>query len=112
METYKRNSDAVRTPVWFVLQDGLVYIVTRQGTGKVKRLKNNQRVRIAACTIKGAVTGQWHPGTASRLPDSESKEILKLRDKKYGFMAKLAKFASMGKGAYVAYSIKREPGPG
>ena len=44
VETYKKNNDAVRTPVWFVIKDKLVYVVTRDQTGKVKRLKNNQKV--------------------------------------------------------------------
>ena len=39
VETYKKNNDAVRTPVWFVIKDKLVYVVTRNQTGKVKRLK-------------------------------------------------------------------------
>lgn len=106
LETYKKDSSAVKTPVWFVLQNGLVCVVTRESTGKVKRLKNNQNVRIATCTMKGDITGQWHSGTATRLPDGESEPVLKLRDKKYGFMAKIAKFASRGKGNFVAYSIK------
>ena len=108
LETYKKNGSAVRTPVWFVLQDDSVYVVTRESTGKVKRLRNNQNVKIATCAMKGDVTGQWHSGTAARLSEDESRQILKLRDKKYGFMAKIAKFASRGKGDFVAYSINLE----
>ncbi len=108
LETYRKNSDAVRTPVWFVLHDGLVCVVTREATGKVKRLRNNRDVRVAACGMKGDVTGQWLSGTATRLPDDESRRVLELRDKKYGFMAKIAKFASRGKGDFVAYSIALE----
>lgn len=108
LETYKKNEDAVRTPVWFVIHNDLVYVVTRESTGKVKRLRSNQNVKIAACTMKGDVTGQWYPGKASMLPEDESRQILTLRDKKYGFMAKIAKFASRGKGDFVAYSINLE----
>lgn len=108
LETYKKNDNAVRTPVWFVLQNDLVCVVTRESTGKVKRLRNNQNVRIAACTMRGDVTGEWHPATAARLSGDELAQILRLRDKKYGFMAKIAKFASRGKGDFVAYSIKLE----
>ena len=106
LETYRKNNDAVQTPVWFVLQDDLIYVVTRESTGKVKRLRNNQNVKIAACTIKGSITGEWHSGTATRLSDNELGSILKLRDTKYGFMAKIAKFASRNKGNFVVYSIR------
>ena len=106
LETYRKNNGAVRTPVWFVLHNDLVCVVTREGTGKVKRLKNNQNVKIAPCTMRGSITGQWRSGTATRLSDDESKPVLRLRDKKYGFMAKIAKFASRGRGDFVAYSLK------
>ncbi len=106
LETYKKDGSAVRTPVWFVLQDDLVFVVTRENTGKVKRLNYNQNVRIAACKIRGDVTGEWHQGIATKLSTIKSEPILKLRDKKYGFMAKIAKFASRGKGDFIVYSIQ------
>ena len=106
LETYKKDSSAVKTPVWFVLQNDLVYVVTREKTGKVKRLKNNQTVRIATCTIKGNVTGTWYSGTASRLASDKAGHIIKLRDEKYGFMSRMVKFASRGKGEFVAYLIR------
>ena len=57
LETYRKNSQPVKTPVWFVVNDDLIYVVTRDQTGKVKRLRNNQQVKFALCTIKGKVTG-------------------------------------------------------
>ena len=105
LETYKKDGSGVRTPVWFVLQNHTLYVVTRQNTGKVKRLNNNQDVRLAVCTMKGSITGQWQAGVATRLSEDESGSIVKLRDKKYGFMAKIAKFASRGKGDFVVYLI-------
>jgi len=106
LETYKKSNQPVRTPVWFVIKNNLVFVVTRVQTGKVKRLRNNQQVKIATCTIKGKVTGRWISGIAKILTEDETKEIVKLRDKKYGFMAKIAKFLSKGKGELLAFSIK------
>lgn len=108
LETYRKNDTPVRTPVWFVMQDDTVYVVTREKTGKVGRIRNNQNVRIAPCGIKGDVAGQWHAGKAERLSPDRAGEILKQRDKKYGLAAKLAKLASRGKGDIVAYSISLE----
>ena len=106
LETYKKDGSAVKTPVWFVLQNDLVHVVTREKTGKVKRLKNNQAVRIATCTIKGNVTGAWYSGTASRLASDKTVHIIKLRDEKYGFMSRIVRLASRGKGEFVAYLIR------
>ena len=106
LETFKKNNQPVRTPVWFVIKNDLIYVLTREQTGKVKRLKNNQQVKIATCTIKGKITGQWITGSAKRLTNEETLEAVKIRDKKYGFMSKIAKFLSKNKGSLVAFSIK------
>lgn len=107
LETYRKNNQPVRTPVWFVIRDDLIYVVTRSQTGKVKRLRNNQQVKIALCTIKGKITGDWMSGTARILTEEEEiMEAVKWRDKKYGFMAKIAKVLSKSKGEFFAFSIK------
>ena len=105
LETYRKNGNPVRTPVWFVIKDDLIYVVTRSQTGKVKRLKNNLEVKFALCDIKGKVSGTWISGTAAILDDSQTAEAVKWRDKKYGFMAKIAKFMSKSKGKFFAFSI-------
>ena len=108
LETYRKNNLPVRTPVWFVIKDDLVYVVTRDQTGKAKRLRNNLQVKIATCNFKGKVKGQWISGTAKILSEEETKEVVKWRNKKYGFMAKIAKFLSKGKGEVLAFSIKTD----
>ena len=42
LETYKKDGTSVRTPVWFVIDNDLIYVITRDSTGKVKRLKNKK----------------------------------------------------------------------
>jgi len=106
LETYRKNNQPVRTPVWFVIKDDLIYVVTRDQTGKVKRLRNNQQVKIATCNFKGKIKGQWISGTAKILTEDETKDAVKWREKKYGLMAKIAKFLSKGKGKLLAFSIK------
>ena len=108
LETYRKNTQPVRTPVWFVIKNDLIYVVTRDQTGKVKRLRNNLQVKFALCTIKGKVTGEWVSGTAKILTEDETKDAVKWRDKKYGFMAKIAKFLSKGKGELWVFSIKTD----
>ena len=109
LETYKINNQPVKTPVWFVIHNDLIYVITREDTGKVKRLKNNQHVKIAACTFNGKPSGRWISGTAKRVTEEESKIAIDLRKKKYGFMERIARFVSKGKGNLVVFSIKLEP---
>ena len=106
LETYRKNNQSVKTPVWFIVKDNLIFVVTRSKTGKVKRLQNNLKVKFATCTARGKITGKWFSGTAQIITDDQTKEIVKLRDKKYGFMAKIAKFFSKNKGEFFGFSIK------
>jgi len=108
LETYRKNNQPVRTTVWFVIKNDLIYVVTRDQTGKVKRLRNNQQVKIATCNFKGKVKGQWVSGTAKILTEEETRDAVKWREKKYGFMAKIAKFLSKSKGELLAFSIKTD----
>ncbi len=106
LETYKKNTQSVRTPVWFVIHNDLIFVITREKTGKVKRIKNNPIVKVSPCTFKGKITGEWMSGIAKKVIGEESQLAIDLRKKKYGFMAKIAQFASRGKGDLIVFSIK------
>ena len=106
VETFKKSGKGVKTPVWFVIRDKTIFVLTRNQTGKFKRLKNNTKVNLAICSMRGDIKGEWVSGTAAILADDKIKEIVKLRDKKYGFISKLARFMSKGKGELCAFSIK------
>lgn len=107
LETYRKNNQPVKTPVWFVIKDNLMYVVTREQTGKVKRLRNNLQVKFALCSMSGKIEGEWISGTAKILSGLETEEAVKMRDKKYGFMARVAKFASRNKGEFFGFAISQ-----
>ena len=49
LETYRKDQTPVKTPVWFIINNDRILITTKETTGKVKRLRNNQNARIAIC---------------------------------------------------------------
>ena len=106
LETYRKNNIPVKTPVWFVIYNDALYVVTREQTGKIRRLRNNDNVRIATCTFNGKVTGKWFEGKAVFSSPEETKIALKLRQEKYGLMERIARFASRKKGDFIVFSIK------
>jgi len=106
LETYRKNNLAVPTPVWFVIHDGKIYVITREETGKIKRLRNNKKIRIALCNFKGKVTGDWFEGEVKFSSPEDSKIAMNLRREKYGIMEKIARFASRNKGDFVVFSIQ------
>lgn len=73
LETYRKNGAAVATPVWFAESEpGVFYAYSEAAAGKVKRIRNNPNVRIAPCTFRGRVTGEWVAGRARIVEDAES----------------------------------------
>jgi uncharacterized protein len=87
LTTYRRSGDAVSTPVW-IGQDGDAFVVTTaEQAGKVKRLRNNPRVQLRACSRTGRVGDQAIPvsGTAEILTDDQSRSRLtEVIRRKYG----------------------------
>lgn len=84
----------------------MVYVITREDTGKVKRIRQNPKVKLTLCTFKGNPIGEWISGDATKVTGEEAQVAINLRKKKYGFMAIIAGFVSRGKGDLVVFSIK------
>ncbi|MEZ0092192.1 PPOX class F420-dependent oxidoreductase [Streptacidiphilus sp. EB129] len=85
LTTYRKDGTPVATPVWHVVEDGLLYVWTEAASWKVKRLRRDPRVRVVACDVRGRVA----PGAASaegtgRLLDAEGVEkVRRLLARKY-----------------------------
>ena len=90
LATFRRNGAEVRTPIWFAVVDQRLWMMTGGDTGKVKRLRNNPRVRVAPSDVRGIVHGPWRDGTA-RIAD-DPREIADARAMlraKYGWQVRL-----------------------
>jgi len=106
LETYKKDGTPIRTPVWFVIGNDLIYVITRESTGKVKRLKHNQDVRIVPCSFKGEPKNEWIKGKTEMITGEEADKAIKLRKKKYGMFARLTGIFTSQKGNLAVYSIE------
>jgi PPOX class probable F420-dependent enzyme len=90
LETYRRTGQPVATPVWFVIDRGIIYVYTLATAGKVKRIRNNPRVRIAPCNARVALTGAWMDATARIVDARVAAAAHALLVAKYGWMKRLA----------------------
>jgi PPOX class probable F420-dependent enzyme len=97
LETFRKSGEPVRTPVWPMVDDNLLYVVTRSHTGKVKRIRNNPRVRVAPSSFSGDPKGDWMEGTARFAEGEEAERAVQLRKKKYGLQAMLVGMMSYSK---------------
>lgn len=89
LATFRKNGTAVYTPVWFGELDDKLYVKTRNDSGKSKRLRNNPKVKVAPCTIRGKITGPEFSGTARALASGQSGAAKQAVERKY-WMARLA----------------------
>jgi uncharacterized protein len=94
LETYRKTGVAVATPVWFAEDSGVFYIYSLANAGKVKRIRNNPRVRTMACDMRGKPKGEWVEASARILGPAEAERAHRLLDKKYGWMKKVGSLYS------------------
>ncbi|GES33372.1 PPOX class F420-dependent oxidoreductase [Streptomyces angustmyceticus] len=53
--TYRRSGTAVATPVWAVAEGDELLVWTRDDSWKVKRLRNDARVTVTPCDVRGRI---------------------------------------------------------
>jgi PPOX class probable F420-dependent enzyme len=83
--TYKRSGEAVPTPVWFGVDgQGRLYFRTFAPSAKVKRIRNQPRVRIAPCTMRGKPQGPAAEGTARVVGSGEEAHAEEAIQSNYG----------------------------
>ena len=88
IETFRKNGQGVRTPVWFAgePEDGApekLYVYSTSDSGKAKRIRNNGRVRVAPCDVRGKLLGEWVEARAEVVTGAEAEHGMKLLNKKY-----------------------------
>src|SRR5580704_13831385 len=91
LETFKKSGEGVKTPVWFAAEpsakldstEAKLYLYTIGVSGKVKRIRNNGRVRIAPCDVRGNVLGDWVDARAEIVTGEEAQHGTQLLNKKY-----------------------------
>ena len=95
LATFRRNGRAVETPVWFAARNGKLYVFTEARSGKVKRLRNDNRIRLAPCNARGGVRGEWLDGSARRVDDpAVLKAAYDALLDKYGWLMRVTNFFS------------------
>jgi PPOX class probable F420-dependent enzyme len=113
LATRKRSGEYVATPVWFAPFRGSFYVFSAGSAGKVKRLRNFSESRVAACTVRGVITGDWFDAESVVLDSATDKSIaLAALREKYGLQMKVGDVfgkltGKMAKRAYIKVDIKR-----
>jgi uncharacterized protein len=83
LATFRKNRTPVRTPIWFAESDGKLVFMTRNDSWKYKRIRNNPRVNVAPCNMKGKIIGPDFAGNACVLPPNEWDRAKQAIHRKY-----------------------------
>lgn len=95
IETFRKNGLGVKTPVWFAQDEKTLLLWTQDDSGKAKRIRREEKVRIAPSTNSGAPLGEWVDAQAHADNSSEAvTRVSKLFKQKYGLMFNI--FRAMG----------------
>jgi uncharacterized protein len=83
LTTYRRDGTPVSTPVWFVEEDGRLFVTTAVDSYKAKRLRRNPAAMVAPCTARGVPKGEAIPVQVEFLPPDERERVDRLMAEKY-----------------------------
>ncbi|MER5965831.1 PPOX class F420-dependent oxidoreductase [Streptomyces sp. NPDC002057] len=85
LTTYRKNGTGVATPVWYAVDDSALYAWTRTDSWKVKRLRNDPRIEVTACDLRGNIAegAERFTGEGRLVEGEELRRIRRLLLRKY-----------------------------
>jgi uncharacterized protein len=108
LTTFRRDGSTASTPVWVVSDDGERLLVwTGAGTWKVKRIRRDPRVLVAASDFKGREAGPRVPGRARVLGPEAEALVTRLLRRKYGWQRRALELQARLRGL-----LRRRPNAG
>jgi PPOX class probable F420-dependent enzyme len=111
LATYRRNGVEVETPVWIGALANRYYVFSTGDAGKVKRIRANPQIRLAACDVRGKVSSDWITGTARIVTEpAVIAAALQALRAKYGWQMRIGDFFAsltgrMRKRAYLEITL-------
>lgn len=99
LTTFRRDGRAVPTPIWVAGEGGELVLWSVREAGKVKRIRNDGRVEVQACDVRGRKThGPKVSGQARLLDDAGTERARRMIARKYGVVGRVTMFFSKLRG--------------
>jgi uncharacterized protein len=89
LTTFRKDGRAVSTPLWVVPDGSGLAFWTPDGTGKLKRIRNNGRVTVQPCDVRGNPRGEPVEAQARIGDTADRRRIGEGLKKKYGLLGRL-----------------------
>lgn len=97
LTTYRKNGTPVATPVWAAVDGDELLVWTKSDSWKVKRLRNDSRVLVTVCDVRGQIA-QGAPSAegTGRLLDAEgTARVRRVISRKYTWKYWLLDYPAM-----------------
>jgi uncharacterized protein len=94
LTTYRKDGRGVPTPLWVVPDGAGLAFWTVRDTGKVKRIRNNGRVTLAACDLRGNPRGEPVEAYARIGDHADRLRVGAALGRKYGLVGRLTLLGS------------------
>ena len=85
LTTFRKNGEPVATPVWFVAENGKLYMTTNGNAGKMKRIRGTARVLLAPSDPRGKPLAEPVEVRVRQVPQDQHPDVHALLARKYGF---------------------------
>ncbi|MBT2509000.1 PPOX class F420-dependent oxidoreductase [Streptomyces sp. ISL-98] len=111
LTTFRKDGTGVATPVWVATDGAELYVWTKSDSWKVKRIRNNSRVVVTVCDVRGRVKEDAPSveGTARLLDADGLRKARKLLARKYTWQFWLtdvpATIVRLGKRPHTAIAV-------
>ena len=90
LTTYTKAGTAKPTPVWAALDGDALVVTTTDSAWKVKRVRNEPRVTLAACDMRGRPRGAPVAGVAVVVGQEHMPRVHRALLAKYGWKMRVA----------------------
>ena len=86
LTTFRKDGTPVSTPLWAALDGDRLLMWTVTDSWKVKRIRRNPRVTVAACDVRGNPKGPAVEATAEILDDAGTDRARDAIARRYGLL--------------------------
>jgi PPOX class probable F420-dependent enzyme len=98
LTSFTKDGRPKPTPVWAAPDSDRLLVITEAKSWKVKRIRNNPRVTLAACNMRGQPTSEGIEATASILDKSHTAAVYDAIGKRYGIVGRVFNWFSKLRG--------------
>ncbi|WP_405900757.1 PPOX class F420-dependent oxidoreductase [Streptomyces sp. NBC_00727] len=97
LTTYRKDGTPVATPVWAAVDGDELLVWTKTDSWKVKRLRNDSRVRVTVCDVRGRTEegAASAEGTGRLLDGRETAAVRRAIGRKYTWKYWLLDYPAM-----------------